>query len=54
MTIREKLELLKAIDRRNQQRRKEFAEKENRNRRLFELYMKDLITKEEFEERIKK
>lgn len=68
LTIREKLELLKEIERRNEQRRKafaekerrdeqarkEFAEKERRNRRLLDLYVKDIITKEEFEEKIKR
>ena len=53
MTTREKLELMKEIDQRNEQRRKEFAEKKARDEKLFDMYLDGEITKEELYKRIK-
>lgn len=51
-TAREKLELMKQIEARNEQRRKEFAEKKAANKareeRLFKMFEEGQITKEEF------
>ena len=56
MTIREKLELMKEIAQRNRERRQEFLEKEKRerNEKLFDLYVKGVISREVFERRYKK
>lgn len=56
MTIREKLELMKEIARKNEERRKAFVEKEKRehNEKLFDLYVNGMISREEFERRYKK
>ena len=56
MTIREKLELMKEIAQRNRERRQEFLEKEKRerNEKLFDLYVKGMISREVFERRYKK
>lgn len=56
MTIREKLELMKEIAQRNRERRKEYLEKEKRerNEKLFDLYVNGMISREEFERRYKK
>lgn len=48
MSIREKLELMKEIARRNEQRRKEFAKKQARNEKVLELYERGEISKEQF------
>ena len=48
-TAREKLELMKQIEARNEQRRKEWAEKKARDARLFEMFEAGLITLEELE-----
>lgn len=55
MTTREKLELMKEIDQRNEQRRKEFVEQEKnaRDEKLLDLYLDGEITKEEMYKRIK-
>ena len=55
MTTREKLELMKEIDQRNEQRRKEFAEQEKkaRDEKLLDMYLEGHITKEELYKRIK-
>lgn len=53
MSIREKLELMKQMEERNEQRRKEFAEKKAREERLLDLYLEGRITKEELYKRIK-
>lgn len=47
MTIREKLESMKEIDQRNEQRRKEFV-KQQKNEKLFELFERGKISKEDF------
>ena len=52
-TAREKLELMKQIEARNEARRKAFAEKKQRDARLFELYELGHITREELERKIK-
>ncbi|MDD6142750.1 MAG: hypothetical protein PUD16_04535 [bacterium] len=53
MTTREKLELMKEIDQRNEQRRKEFVEKKTRDEKLLDKYLDGEITKEELYKRIK-
>lgn len=53
MTTREKLELMKEIDQRNEQRRKEFVEKKKRDEKLLDMYLDGKITKEELYKRIK-
>lgn len=57
MTTRDKLELMKDIERRNEQRRKEFAEKKAANKareeRLFKMFEEGQITKEEFFKQLK-
>lgn len=58
MTTREKLELMKEIAQRNEQRRKEFVEQEQakkkaRNEKLLDMYLEGEITKEELYKRIK-
>ena len=58
MTIREKLDLIKRIKERNEQRRKEFAEQEAAkkayNEKLVDLYVEGRITDEQFRARIKR
>lgn len=56
MTIREKLELMKEIAQRNKERRQAFLEKEKqeRNEKLFDMYVNGMISREEFEHRYKK
>ena len=49
MNIKKKLKLMKEVEQRNEQRRKEFREK-----RIFEMYIKGHITKERMEELLKK
>ena len=49
MNTKEKLKLMKEVEKRNEQRRKEFREK-----RIFEAYIKGHITKERLEELLKK
>lgn len=53
-TAREKLEMMKQVEERNEQRRKEFAEKKARDERLLDMYLEGRITKEELYRRIKK
>lgn len=57
MSTREKLELMKEIDQRNEQRRKEFVkqeqEKKARDEKLLDMYLDGEITKEELYKRIK-
>lgn len=55
MGTREKLELMKEIGQRNEQRRKEFAEQEKkaRDEKLLDKYLDGEITKEELYKRIK-
>lgn len=52
-TTREKLELMKQIEERNEERRKKFAEKKRRDEMLLDLYLDGTITKEELYRRIK-
>ena len=52
MTTREKLELMKQIGERNEQRWKDFAEKKKRDERLLDMYLEGEITKEELDKRI--
>lgn len=52
MTTREKLELMKQIEERNEQRRKDFAEKKKRDERFLDMYLDGEITKEELFKRI--
>lgn len=52
MTTREKLELMKQIEERNEQRRKEYAAKKEREERLLDMYLDGEITKEELFKRI--
>lgn len=54
MTTREKLELMKQIDARNEQRRKEFAAHQAREARLYKLFEEGLITEEQLNEQLKK
>ena len=58
MTNIDRLNLMKQIKARNEQRRKEFAAKEaakkEYNERLFDLYAEARITEEEFYARLKK
>ena len=57
MTPREKLDLMKEINERNEQRRQEFIEeqkKQERNEKLFDLYETGRISREEFERLFKK
>lgn len=55
MSIREKLELMKEIAQRNEERRQEFLEqkKQERNEKLFDLYVNGMISREEFERKYK-
>lgn len=52
-TTREKLETMKAAEKRNEQRRKKFAEKKAREERLLDMYLEGRITKEELYKQIK-
>lgn len=52
-TAREKLELMKQIEERNEERRKNFAAKKARDEKLLDLYLEGRITKEELYRRIK-
>ena len=52
MTTREKLELMRQIEERNEQRRKEYAAKKEREERLLDMYLEGEITKEELFKRI--
>lgn len=52
-TTREKLELMKQIEERNEARRKKFAEKKKRDEMLLDLYLEGTITKEELYKRVK-
>lgn len=52
MTTREKLELMKQIEERNEQRRKDFAEKKKRDELFLDMYLEGEITKEELFKRI--
>lgn len=54
MTIREKLELMKEIDQRNEERRKEFLKQQERNEKLFKMFEHGEISKEEFLRHYKK
>ena len=53
-TTREKLELMKQIDARNEQRRKEFAAQQTREARLYKLFEEGLITEEQLNEQLNK
>lgn len=55
MTTREKLDLMKQMEERNEQRRKEFVaqEKKARDEKLLDKYLEGHITKEELYKRIK-
>lgn len=55
MSIREKLEMMKEINQRNEARRQEFLEqkKQERNEKLFDLYVNGMISREEFERKYK-
>ena len=55
LTITEKLKLMKEMDQRNEERRKEFIEQEKKAReeKLIDLYLDGRITKKQFEKRIK-
>lgn len=48
MTIREKLELMKEIAQRNEERRKEFAKQQKRNEKLFKMFERGEISEEDF------
>ena len=52
-TAREKLELMKQMEARNEERRKKFAEKKRRDEMLLDLYLEGSITKEELYRKIK-
>lgn len=57
MSIREKLEMMKEINQRNEERRQEFLalqEQRKRNDILFAMYVSGKISQEEFERRYKK
>lgn len=54
MTTKEKLKLMEEIDERNEQRRREFVEqKKTREKKLLDMYIDGIISKEEFLKRIK-
>lgn len=55
MSIREKLEMMKEIAQRNEERRQEFLEKKKheRNEKLFDMYVNGMISREEFERKYK-
>ena len=53
-TAREKLELMKQMEARNEERRKAFAEKKARDERLLDMYLEGYITKEELYKRMEK
>lgn len=53
MTTREKLELMKQIEERNEQRRAAYAAKKKRDEKLLDLYLDGRITKEELYRKIK-
>ena len=53
-TAREKLELMKQMEERNEQRRKEFAAKKAHNELLLDMYLEGHITKEEMKKHMKK
>lgn len=53
-TAREKLEMMKQVEERNEQRRKKFAEKKARDERLLDMYLDGHIEKDELYKRIKK
>lgn len=48
LSIREKLELMKETDRRNEERRKEFAKQQARNERLIGMLERGEISEEDF------
>lgn len=48
MTIREKLQLIKEIDQRNEERRKEFVENQKRNEKLCAMFVHGEISEEDF------
>lgn len=52
-TAREKLEMMKQVEERNEQRRKAFAEKKARDERLLDMYLDGHIEKDELYKRIK-
>ena len=57
MTPREKLDLMKEINERNEQRRQEFIDeqrKQKRNEKLFDMYVKGMISREVFENKFQK
>lgn len=48
LSIKEKLNMIKEMEERNEQRRKEFAKQQARNEKLFAMYEHGEISKEEF------
>lgn len=48
LSIREKLELMKETDRRNEERRKEFAKQQARNEKLIGMLERGEISEEDF------
>ena len=56
LTIMERLQLMKEMDQRNEERRKEYLEqkKRERNEKLFDMYVQGKISREDFESRYKK
>lgn len=48
LSLKEKLNMIKEMDRRNEERRKEFAKQQARNEKLFAMYERGEISKEEF------
>lgn len=48
MSIREKLKMMKEINRRNEERRKEFAKQQERNKKLFGMFERGEISEEDF------
>lgn len=48
MSIREKLKMMKEINRRNEERRKEFAKQQERNKKLFDMFERGEISEEDF------
>ena len=56
MSIREKLDMLREMKERNEERRKEFLalqKQRDRNKKLFDLYVEGKISREDFESRYK-
>lgn len=52
-TVREKLEMMKQVEERNEKRRKEFEAKHERDKNLLDMYLDGDITEDELKKRLK-